>query len=54
MASPLASSPPSLDIRAHANAIPTKQALLTAIDDIEIVALGEFRHLSDVSLVIHA
>ena len=31
----------SLDIAASANSIPTKQALLTAIDDIEIVALGE-------------
>ena len=31
----------SNDIATNANSIPTKQALLTAIDDIEIVALGK-------------
>ena len=35
-----ASSSSSVEIAANANSIPTKQSLLTAIDDIEIVALG--------------
>jgi len=37
----------SLDIAASANSIPTKQALLTAIDDIEIVALELFDLLAN-------
>ena len=37
----MASSASAVDLPSNANTIPTKQALLTAIDDIEIVALGK-------------